>query len=239
MLINTCYAYEDWVIIFNRIKHKNIIIQNDDAMETCDIIIPLTIKMAKKYNEQIIGKVFCPNNETLDLLGDKINFQRFMMKNYRINIPKTRYHYPYIAKHRNGNGGNDVNYIRNVEDFSKYKIGDDHVKQEYIHSDNYHVGQYIIKNGIILKKYFYMVNIDPSKINIAKGKLLEYNKVTLENDEIFVELFKYLNYTGFACANFTIVDNVIKIFEINPRIGGTFISNIEDLFDGLNTLLFN
>ena len=43
--------------------------------------------------------------------------------------------------------------------------------------------------------------------------------------EIFKDIFKMLNYSGFACVDFTIVNEIPYIFEINPRPGGSLIRN--------------
>ena len=60
------------------------------------------------------------------------------------------------------------------------------------------------------------------------------------DDIIFSCIFNDLNYSGFACADFTIHNNKIIIFEINPRPGGSLIHNEKYLnifLDKLYTLI--
>lgn len=61
-------------------------------------------------------------------------------------------------------------------------------------------------------------------------------KQNMQNDNIFNKIFKKLDYSGFACANFIINSNKILIFEINPRIGGSLIHNKEYFMKFLNKL---
>ncbi len=76
--------------------------------------------------------------------------------------------------------------------------------------------------------YFYTNNNNC----IKRGAIKNYkiiNNLDNVNDSIFDNIFKKLNYNGFATADFTISDNIIKIFEINPRPGGSLVLN-KDVF---------
>ena len=48
-------------------------------------------------------------------------------------------------------------------------------------------------------------------------------------------IYKFLAYTGVTCVDFKICDGKLKIFEINPRFGGTVVKNnmIEPMIDKL------
>jgi predicted ATP-grasp superfamily ATP-dependent carboligase len=78
-------------------------------------------------------------------------------------------------------------------------------------------------NGKIIDKvYFYNTNND--KNLIKKGKIIDYQITEeLSDDLIFNLIFDNLKYSGFACIDFTIKNNNIFIFEINPRPGGSLI----------------
>jgi predicted ATP-grasp superfamily ATP-dependent carboligase len=86
----------------------------------------------------------------------------------------------------------------------------------------------LILNGKIIDKvYFYNTNDD--KNLIKKGKITNYQvteKLLNElDDSIFDMIFDNLKYSGFACIDFTIKNENIIIFEINPRPGGSLIYN--------------
>jgi len=79
---------------------------------------------------------------------------------------------------------------------------------------------------------------DNNKNYIQKGKMSNYVKV-IDNRidfcmDIFSKIFTKLNYTGFACADFKLYDDNLKIFEINPRLGGTIINDRLDFVELMN-----
>ena len=97
-------------------------------------------------------------------------------------------------------------------------------KIAHVLDDIYYVGHFLILNGKVIDKvYFYNTNDD--KNLIKKGKITDY-KVTenlLSNDSIFDMIFDNLKYSGFVSIDFTIKNDNIIIFEINPRPGGSLI----------------
>ncbi len=98
-------------------------------------------------------------------------------------------------------------------------------KIAHVLDDIYYTGHFLILNGKIIDKvYFYNTNDD--KNLIKKGKIIDYNITEeLSNDSIFYMIFNNLKYSGFACIDFTIKNDNIIIFEINPRPGGSLIYN--------------
>ena len=79
---------------------------------------------------------------------------------------------------------------------------------------------------VIIDKIYFYVNKTINKI--YKGRVKNYEVTCgLPCDEsIFINIFAKLNYSGFACVDFTIYNGKISIFEINPRIGGSLVFNV-------------
>jgi predicted ATP-grasp superfamily ATP-dependent carboligase len=106
--------------------------------------------------------------------------------------------------------------------------------QEYIADKIEYIGNFVVNNGII-KYVNFLKLVYNNKFFIHKSIINEFEYVEIDI-EIFEIIFKKLNYTGAACANFKIKNNLIKIFEINPRFGGTFIRNCI-FYEFLETLI--
>ena len=62
-------------------------------------------------------------------------------------------------------------------------------------------------------------------------------KISIKAQKIVDQIFKDLNYSGFAVCDFIIVNDRIVIFEINPRPGGSLIHNEKYLNIFLDKLL--
>lgn len=245
IIFNLYGSWNDWIKVCENIKNEKVIIKyenfyKNENLDEYKFIIPLSIKsIINTLNNCENKNLLCPNKEIIELFNNKILFSKFMMDNFINNIPKTVHNindYPYLAKHKYGIGGKNIFYIQNKNDYLNNKINNNYLLQKYVKSDNVMVGQYICKNGKIIFKSFYKTNIFDNFI-IIKGKLNKYNKITFSNDQVIVEIFEKLNYTGFACVDFTFVHNNVIIFEINPRIGGTFINNKQDFNQFIDILL--
>ena len=105
------------------------------------------------------------------------------------------------------------------------------ILQEYINSEYLYVAHILCNNGVIvMSKIYYKQN--PEKYYISKGSIIDYNTRDINCDEydIFSKILKLNNYHGVCCIDYTIdSNNKIKIFEINPRFGGSLIENEKDL----------
>lgn len=153
-----------------------------------------------------------------------------MNVHFKEYIPETVYdinNFPYLAKHKFGISGNLIFYIETMEDYIKYEVNEDFLLQRYVKNDNDMAGQFFIYKGKVISKFFYKQNTS-GDYNILEGRLTNYKKIDFKNDIVMIELFRIINYTGFTCVDFTEVDGRVFIYEINPRVGGTFMSNQED-----------
>jgi predicted ATP-grasp superfamily ATP-dependent carboligase len=68
--------------------------------------------------------------------------------------------------------------------------------------------------------------------------MIKYKKIDNFDWTPFEKIFTKLKYTGFACIDFKMINSKIKIFEINPRLGGTIVHDPED-FSTLIELIRN
>ena len=247
-------------VFFNELDNidKVILCIKENNINT---IIPCTYKQMFFIIEntsilsQYVKCILCNSSKkSIKLLNNKMNFCNYMMENgFGEYIPKV------FINHSDGkrNVQSDITYpcifklnktcsgyksvvilsVNNLYSILNNKQNKNYIIQEYIVSPNEYSGHFYIMNGLI--KYFvlYMAT-DNNKNYIQKGKMSNYVKV-IDNRidfcmDIFSKIFTKLNYTGFACADFKLYDDNLKIFEINPRLGGTIINDRLDFVELMN-----
>ena len=254
--------FTDWNKFIKQLPH-NIHIQELNNINTIityittnniNAIIPCTytqmffvIDNMEKISKYV--KYICCDKdiENIKLLDNKTKFNDYMVANLLGDyIPKVYMEinddicntydslsYPCLLKTSIGCGGGGIKIINSYKDiltipYKNYFI------QELIADNIEYGGHFYVYNGLIKCSAFYM-EIYNNKTFIKIGKMNKYNKIeNKEWDKLFGVIFNKLNYTGFACANFKVVNNVVKIFEINPRFGGTLIHDKDDFANFIN-----
>jgi hypothetical protein len=198
------------------------------------ILLDVNDRFLYGWSENAIFKMDMSN---IDILNNKCLFAKYMMEHFPDNIPTTISIYTKTINYLNPNVSSSkmiekdaVNYagrgISIIKALKMRKINT--VVSEYINHNEYYSGHFLIYKGEILKNIFFKGSNDDPNL-IRKGPITSY-QVVESNDmqadmSVFEKLFKDLNYSGFACPEFTIVDKKIVMFEINPRPGGSLIAN--------------
>lgn len=241
--------FSDWIPYIrknNKIQYINDIKDIKEIKDIKDIgnikcykIIPISKEQYEKYSDESIS-IFVNKSHNIEILNNKGMFAKFMLdNNYHEHIPIVCYYSfgenvykneqkirKMIKKPNNGYGGINIKIIYSL-DITEKNV----VVSEYIEHDIYYVGHMLVHKGILLKIIFFYCH-NNNKNLIKKGSIVDYkiiNKVDADLN-IFENIFKKLDYSGFACADFIIHNGIIKIFEINPRPGGSLIKN-EKCFD--------
>jgi predicted ATP-grasp superfamily ATP-dependent carboligase len=192
--------------------------------------------------------IFKGNLNSIDTMTNKSKFAEFMINNFNDNHPLCYYYnydditYNYnvitdkmISKPNIGYAGSDIYILYEKQNLPNRVIS------KYIEHTTYYSGHFLVKNGHIIKKiYFRTYNNDP--LFIKCGSITDFDilhNLDSYNDNIYSNIFTKLNYSGFACADFTIIDNNIIIFEINPRIGGSLFTHTYIAYDFFKVLIDN
>lgn len=233
-------------------KMHNFIIENNISL-----IIPTTYEQMKFVINNGIDNtqlLCCKNYESIDILNNKCKFIKFINDNNLIDfIPKVKLikyddytiengnvPFPVIFKYVIACGGFGSKIC-----YTKYELNNtldkktNYIVQEYIKGQTEMSGHMFIKDGII-KHVIYYSTTHNNEHYIQHGKMSEYKRILnfdLEKEKVFGDIFKLLDYTGFACIDFKIINNNVKIFEINPRLGGTLVNNEKDLREMLDIVL--
>lgn len=201
------------------------------------ILLDLNDRMSYGWSDNAIFKM---DNSNVEILNNKCLFAKYMMEHFPENIPATISIRTQSIDYLNSNDSTKmnrkmiekdaVNYagrgISIIKTLKERRINT--VVSDYIDHNEYYSGHFLIYKGEILKNIFFRGSTtDPNLIRrgpITTYKVVEPNEMQADIS-VFEKLFKDLNYSGFACPEFTIVDNKIVMFEINPRPGGSLIAN--------------
>jgi carbamoylphosphate synthase large subunit len=121
------------------------------------------------------------------------------------------------------------------------KVFDNFVVQEYIFDDKEYVSHVVSQDGNIkcCITYEYKFNTDRyiKGASTKSHRKLDLDASHLEIIKLFLGKFKY---TGVCNFGFKIINGEMKLFEINPRMGGSLMQkhNINDLVEIINTLIW-
>jgi glutathione synthase/RimK-type ligase-like ATP-grasp enzyme len=250
----------------NIMKLYNIISINMYVLKNnIDLLVPTTFEQMNfiYLNTDVIKcKTYVNSVQNTNLFNSKCCFAKFMEENNMSQyIPKTYYNskydktlasyirdmkLPFIIKADNLCAGNGC-YVFTENNYDKDLLQNDYflkkynniIIQEFIDGQNLYAGHFFVINGKIIFDIYY-IETHEQKYMISKGKMKKYNTYTAKDKHIaiFKHIFEFTNYNGFACIDFKIDDcDDLKIFEINPRMGGTFATNISDFPKMMDSLI--
>lgn len=230
-----------WLLSIKKINQPNIILCDFDnelektiEINNIDYIIPLSKQDYDIVKKTIYkDKILYPSEENIELLNNKLNFTKFMLKEFENFIPKVYYLknniieknilFPLISKPIFSTNGLNMRIIKNNNELNMCK--NKMIIQEYIDFDYEYSAFFLciegkIINIKILKKIF-------PKYHIKKSNFVDYIEVNDFPIEILEELTIKLKYTGGGNIDFKYneTNKKIYIFEFNPRFGGSAFTN--------------
>ncbi len=98
-------------------------------------------------------------------------------------------------------------------------------------------GHFYVEGGAVRKQAFYRCTRDASML-VQRGRMPNFTRLEdLDEASELESMFGAVNYTGFACVDFKVTRDGIKIFEVNPRLGGSLMHNGPDLMSFFETAL--
>lgn len=227
--------FPDWKPIIS--CHPNLICGRKNIQNNEMKIVPLSVRGYIKYNDHP-NNIFRNNLDMVYILENKAKFGKYMLEHFPHSIP-TVFYYQFndeiyinpsipngikmIQKPNVSCGGEGISIVYKLNTALK-----DSIVSRYIEHKEYYVGHFLVLNGVIYEK-IYFCSSHPYSDGIKKGRTINYEVKTRlpVDDTLFSSIFKKLSYSGFADCDFTIQDGNIKIFEINPRPGGSLIMNKE------------
>lgn len=232
---------EDWIIKtegkidltkFDIIYGK---LEDQNYMNNFDAIIPLyeseVIYLNKFYSNKFREKYLLPKTDVLKICEDKKSFYEFMTKNGFSNftpLVSQSLPIPFILKKRIDEWGKNAFIIQNKQDLNQYKeqlLSKEFIRQEYFFGKEEFTTHFLFKDDEI--KYLFTLKFvfkNDCYVKGAPSPPFKTANITVSKTDFihtFTEILKSINYEGVGCFNYKIKDGVPKIFEINPRVGGS------------------
>lgn len=192
--------------------------------------------------------------EIIQILSNKRYFQQAMReRGFAQFIPEVWYHeqtliFPCLIKREDLSAGRGVYRVENVYDLMRIRQNPIFSNQSYffeeqIPGEEEFVTHIVAKNGNVLLMHTFCYSMGAENVIRVPGNYQNISTVDLPTHikTIFELVFNSFNYSGSACINFKMHDGSPKIFEINPRMGGSLMmpDNLKYLVDVLGALIDN
>lgn len=202
-------------------------------LDDFDVLVPqhLTdIVFLNDHDAALRGtKCFIPPLAALNICNDKMQFNNFVIDmGYASLIPKLNdgLAYPYILKKRIDENGSRTRIIHNAAEekpFHRFIASDHYYRQECVAGcDEFTTHILIVGGQVVFHRTFQFtfgehlfvkgVGCKPAKRKISRS--CPYMGV-------FTEILNQLEFEGLCCFNYKVADGKLKIFEVNPRYGGS------------------
>jgi len=174
--------------------------------------------------------------ELVKLMADKLlltkdlassNFDQFVPKTWTNPADST---FPCILKRRDLNGGQGIRILRSVLDLQEALTefefqGTQYFFQELVSADEEYVCHIVAMKGeILFSNYFEYGMPHPDVVRRRGGQTTFTNfgsNLDYRVSNVFENIIKHLNYSGPCNIDFKLINGLPKIFEINPRLGGS------------------
>lgn len=194
--------------------------------------------------------------ELVCLMADKLQLTENLIANgFAQYVPKIWTNpsdsaFPCILKRRDLNGGQGIRILRSVRDLQEALTefefqGTQHFFQELISANKEYVCHIVaLKGEILFINYFEYIMPSPEMIRcgdspttiLNRGSDLNFNVAA-----VFKDIIKHLQYSGPCNIDFKLINGHPRIFEINPRLGGSLMvsDNAPVLTQILNIIIRN
>lgn len=214
-----------------------------------DLIVPTTLKDARYFNRNFAHlnhlKAIVPSDEAIDACDQKLEFVRTLAaRGFSRYLPAwgDSVDYPYLLKKNVGEWGVGIHVVGGVEAeiACRGELGsDDYLRQQYIEGRTEYTTHLLMASG----RNAFMRSVefgfaDPWHV---KGKRFQHTFQSPVDhrrySKLFEEVMNALGFQGFCCFNYKLVDDVPKIFEVNPRYGASMTLFLANAMDRLQELL--
>ena len=158
--------------------------------------------------------------------------------------------FPWVIKRSELNGGQGIQILKSFHELHTVLLepeynGKSYFFQEFISSDIEYVCHIVaLKGEILFTNYFEYIMSTTDMIRggdspatiLNRGSNLSFNV-----SKVFKDIVKHLEYSGPCNIDFKLINGHPRIFEINPRLGGSLMvsDNIPVLTQVLNIIIRN
>jgi len=226
--------------LWDKVENADVVINSEARQnllptkiaEFRDVIIPLMESHIREIPTGYASLV--PDSKSLEIFQNKQKFDELLsalsLSKYaplRLSLADSKV-YPIVLKRIDLNGGVGVELIRSEGDLidaitSNMWAGQNYILQEYIQGYNEFVWHAVYKDGVkIWDTTFEYVMEKNEFIRMANSKFtIKRVSLNIESLKVFDSILGRMNYSGPCNIDFKFQGSNLKIFEINPRLGGS------------------
>lgn len=219
-----------WERSFRRFEwlSKHTLVFTDDT-KGCeyDFAVPIKMSSFERYNREGVdeSRLISPSKDVFELLNNKESFySHFSNTKLKKYLPRDgATSFPLIAKPKVGANSEGCELVRTAKELRDKELDNNErfIFEEFIVGNSEYACHAVVDCGKILDhltiEYVY------SSEHPIKGEDLSSRNVVKEKYLFVLEQFlKEISYSGICCFNYKVRDGVPVVFEINPRIGGSF-----------------
>jgi hypothetical protein len=198
------------------------------------VVIPLLESHLYEMPTNLTSLTSAP--ELVKLMADKLLLTESLVSgDFAQFFPKTWTNpadsaFPCILKRRDLNGGHGIQILRSVhelqEALTKLEFqGTQYFFQELVAADVEYVCHIVALQGQILFSNYFQYGMPSPEMVRRRGDQISFSNIGSKLDykvsSVFENIIKHLNYSGPCNIDFKLNNGIPKIFEINPRLGGS------------------
>lgn len=210
-----------------------------------EFLVALTIPdlqwLATREAGRVVPGHLVPPLTALELAHDKLEFNRFLRRAFPDCVPDFEQDFalPYLIKKRRDAGANHTWLIRTAEEEQQHRAeleSTDFFRQVYVPGRIEYTAHIFFHERILagFTVEFHM-NRDwyVRGIRMQPFQNVEMVATDLQHAELFAEILNELCFRGFCCFNYKLIDGQPKIFELNPRLGGSAHLRINEMLEAM------
>jgi hypothetical protein len=205
-----------------------------------DCIVPLYLSdYPPLWRYRWRARVLMPSELVVALTDDKPHFMQFLRDNGFAEFAPEIYGddvgYPFIYKKRIDIAGKNSHVIATSDAraaFERDIAPEEYFRQEYVGGRTEYTTHFIAVDG--QSGFHSTLEFTFDRDSYVRGVHCEpvrTRKIETPFTGVFHRILKALNYTGTACFNYKIANGTPKIFELNPRAGGSLRLDLNPYLD--------
>ncbi|MFP5439469.1 MAG: ATP-grasp domain-containing protein [Bacteroidia bacterium] len=203
----------------------------DDSIDfkKYNLVVPITIDDLQvcSSNREAINQqhIPIPSAEAIHICNQK-GLMITTLRNAGLGryVPGETTGFPYILKNDYGEYSATTYIVRDAEDEARYASfinNPNYLKQQLITGNEEFATHVIIKGGKIVTSLTVRYKYPEAVYLQGNTKQVSRHVVKCRHTEIFTHVLNIIGYEGLCCIDYKVQDGVPKIFEINPRFGGS------------------
>lgn len=204
----------------------------DESVFLNPLVVPLTIpdmifciEHASTSSNKLIPY---PSKNAFDICNDKMKFHQFMtqagMAEYTPAIDVDNSIFPFVMKKRIDEGGLESHIINQYEDLLKIEPSEDdseYFREELLLNQREYATHVLIRDGKIKALLNICYLFEEDRYIKGKDKYMCKYVCSCPHQATIEKILNKIGFEGLCCINYKEKDGQMKIFEINPRFGGS------------------